>query len=343
MIPATSPTGTGITRPIYVLSSINDDITLRVPHLPLPGETTLSTNLSHSLGGKGANTAVAASKASSGNTEVHFIGAIGDDTSGASLLERLSADHRVRVDNVACIPNRNTGQAVIFVDDSGENCIVVHGGANSKVVCGMLQDAVSEKNEGIVVALHMEIPIETVCESALFVREIGGTVVLNSSPVPSSNSEVLHLANNGNARLWVCVDVLIVNEGELTALCKNTLSTDNDDEILKCVDYLREGLAATRANIIVTLGARGAILIRKGERKIVRVDAVSVDSDKVVDTTGAGDCLTGYICAGITRGWDLERALKTAVAAASLCVQRMGAADAMPTFIEVKALMEREG
>lgn len=310
---------------VVVFSSINEDLTLRLPHLPSRGSTTLSTHSARSLGGKGANTAVAASKAAAGSIPVSLICAVGDDPTGALLLEQLRAEHGVDVSRVAQVPRSETGRAVILVDDGGENCIVVNSGANSHL---KLDNRLIFEGLRTVIGMHLEIALNVVCEAAEFVKrsQPQGFVVLNASPVPSDRTLL--------DRILQSVDLLILNEGEARELAK----PNGGSEAEKAVTIL-ESLAVEKGkiDIILTMGAKGALLLkRNGE--VVRVNAVAVNPDQVIDTTGAGDCLTGYVCAGIAEGQDMADALRIAVAASALCVQRDGAAEAMPTRTEVHEL-----
>lgn len=314
---------------VVVFSSINEDLTLRLPQLPSRGSTTLSTHSARSLGGKGANTAVAASKAAAGSIPVSLICAIGDDPTGALLLEQLRAEHGVDVSRVARVPYSETGRAVILVDDGGENCIVVNSGANSLL---KLDNQLVFEGLKTVLGMHLEIPMDVVCKAAEFVKRCDpqGFVILNASPVPSDSTLLDHILQS--------VDLLILNEGEARALARpNGVSVA--EEVVTILDSLP--VEKGRIDIIVTMGAKGALLLkRNGE--VVRVNAVALNPDQVIDTTGAGDCLTGYVCAGIAGGQGIADALRIAVAASALCVQRDGAAEAMPTKTEVDELRKNQ-
>lgn len=338
--------GDGPGRLIIILSSINQDMTLLVNSFPAPGETTLSTAMTRSLGGKGANTAVAAAHAGG---KVRMLGAVGCDDGG--VLEELRR-HDVDASQVSRLEDAETGRALIVVDAKGENCIVVHLGANARVGAGALDrlrheggnDAEGDLSDALLV-LHLEIPHEAVQDAACRAHDAGATVVLNPSPVPRDESPLRRVS----AVLWGAIDVLVVNEGELVALSTPASTLDpstpaepsfDTAQIIDRVRKLRNIFSSLRAHIVVTLGSRGAALFTRNEENPVYVDAVPVD--RVVDTTGAGDCLTGYLCAGIARGWGMARALRVAVAAASLCVGRSGAADAIPGYNEVQLFMDNQ-
>lgn len=314
---------------VVVFSSINEDLTLRLPQLPSRGSTTLSTHSARSLGGKGANTAVAALKAAGGSIPVSLICAVGDDPTGALLLEQLRGEHGVDVSRVAQVPHSETGRAVILVDDGGENCIIVNSGANSLL---KLDNRLIYEGLKIVLGMHLEIALNIVCEAAEFVKrsQPQGFVILNASPVPPDRTLL--------DRILQSVDLLILNEGEARALAR----PNGDSEAEEVVTILNSlPVERGKTDIIVTMGAKGALLLKR-DGEVMRVNAVVVNPDQVIDTTGAGDCLTGYVCAGIAGGQDIADALRIAVAASALCVQRDGAAEAMPTKTEVDELCKKQ-
>lgn len=322
-------------RSVIVFSSINLDMSLFVASLPAPGETTLSTGFARSLGGKGANAAVAAARA---GVRSRIVGAVGTDDGGVLVeLERYGVD----VSSVARLKDAETGRAVIIVDANGENCIVVHAGANMRVTADSLTNAVNSENlQNAVLALHLEVPHMAVQDAACRAHNAGAIVVFNPSPVPRADSPLC----DHRAALWSAIDVLIVNEGELNSLItglngREGKSQGTSDDIVTRVHLLRTTFKAGQAHVVVTLGSKGAALVRKDEMKATYINAIFVED--VIDTTGAGDCLTGYVCAGLARGWDLERSLREAVAAAALCVGRTGAADAMPSLNDVQELLTK--
>lgn len=326
-------------RPVLVISSINRDTTFTVPALPLPGETKLSTSKSHALGGKGANTAVAAAR--SGAPEVHFVGAVGaaDGTADGDLRSLSRAG--VRVERVARVAGVETGQAVILLGEGveRENAIVVDAGANLQVRADVARGCAqmrAQLRRRAVVVLHLEIAHEAVQQVAADARAGGGYVVLNPSPVPETGSALLR----ADATLWKNVDVLIVNEVELDLLsggdgvCNYNMH-DGDDNVREKVARMRvaRGVRADAA-VVVTLGARGAALVSTGSGAVERVAAPVVRG--VVDTTGAGDCVSGFMAGSLARGLSLGEALRVGVRAASLCVQKRGASESMPTLREVE-------
>jgi len=279
---------------VVIVGSANVDQVFRVTAIPAPGETVLSHGLSVALGGKGQNQAVAAARAGAATA---FIGAIGDDAFGASIREGLAADG-IATDGLRQA-DAPTGTALIAVDDSGENTIIVEAGANALLEL-RARDAAAIA-EADVLVLQLEIPLATVTAAARAARAAGTRVLLNAAPIRDLPAELLEN-----------VDILVVNEHEGAFLARGAAV---------------ETLAPV---VIVTLGAAGAVAHENGGE--VRVPAPTVSA---VDATGAGDTFCGALAALLAEGAALEGALRFAVAAASLSVQKHGAVPSIPTRSEI--------
>lgn len=315
---------------VLVVSSINRDMTFTVPRLPiLPGETMLSTSHTTSLGGKGANTAVAARRA---DAHTHFLGAVGRQT---DVLHQLSA-YGVQVSHVQTLSDADTGQAVILLDAAKENCIVVHPGANTLVTEAILK-GVSDVLARAVLVLHLEIDHAVVQKLAKRARSEGSFIILNPSPVPRAGSPL----RRDDSTVWSCAHVIIMNQIELVQLaaCDQAPSGSLPDDVDAICELVRAFKSHRRApaDVVITLGARGVVLVSRDD-SFVFLNAVPVQS--VVDTTGAGDCLTGFLAAGLARGESLHAALRVAIAASALCVGKVGAAPSMPCLQDVIDLMQ---
>jgi ribokinase len=301
---------------VTVVGSANADLVLPVRRLPLPGETVLAGGRRISPGGKGLNQAVAVARA---GCRTQFVAALGDDTEGAALREALAGEDITVAVRTSDAP---TGLAVVMVDDTGENSIVVVPGANAE-----LRDLTSEElaiiTDSTVLLLQLEIPLPTVAAAARLAKEVGRTVVLNAAPAAVLDDALLS-----------CVDVLVVNEGEARALVAPagaSIATGDDRGLDDVLDALLTKVPA----VVVTLGAAGAVLGgRGGSRHSEPGRQVTV-----VDTTGAGDTFTGYLAAALAEGAAMPVAMRLATAAAALCVQRPGAVPAVPRRDEVEALL----
>lgn len=181
---------------VCVVGSVNTDTAFAVAALPAPGETVLAAAPSTHPGGKGANQAVAAARA---GARVQFVGAVGDDDAGLRLRRHLQSNG-VRTDGVITTPGPS-GLAVITVDPTGQNMIVVAPGANGTWALDSAQrDLIADCD---VLLLQLEIPIATATAVARAAREAGATVIVNVSPVGGDLTELAGL-----------IDVAVVNETE---------------------------------------------------------------------------------------------------------------------------------
>lgn len=286
---------------IFNLGSINADHFYAVPHLPGPGETLAALTLSTGLGGKGANQSVAAARA---GTQVRHLGAVGPD--GAWAVARLAA-LGVDTAGVATV-DQPTGHAIICIDKTGENQILLYPGANRAVSRSVLA-ALSEGMPGDWLMLQNETNL--LVEAASAARKRGLQVAVSAAPFdPSMVREILPFT-----------DLLLLNVVEARQLTQAM------------------GVALTDLpvpQIVVTKGAEGAEWHDLRVRESVSVPAHSV---AVVDTTGAGDTFAGYFVAALSQGAPADQALHLATAAAAVKVTRAGTADAIPLRADVEALL----
>jgi len=296
---------------VFVAGSINMDVVATADRHPQVGETVAGKAVLYFPGGKGANQAVAAAKLGASAT---LIGRLGVDAFGQELRTFLAAQG-IDLALVKDTAEAHTGTALITIANA-DNTIVVVPGANALVSADDVSAAILAK--GDVAVSQFEIPLPAILAFFQRARAAGATTILNPAPAIKFGRELLDL-----------VDVLVLNETEL-ALLAGTELRDSDDDA-RFVEAIR--LLQTRAEqtVCVTLGRRGVLAVVNGEASVIAGRAV-----KAVDTTGAGDCLVGALAAQLARGSAILDALKYANAAASICVQRMGAAPSMPTAVEVK-------
>lgn len=294
---------------ITVVGSLNLDTTVRVPHLPAPGETVLGTGHFDDTGGKGANQAVAASRL---GRSVAMVGQVGDDDAGRRLLSSLTAAG-VDVAAVAVSGTAPSGVAVITVDSVGENMIVVDPGANGAFRPSDLDPALSVVAAAAVVLAQLEIPIETV---ASVVAAATGLVILNPAPAALLDQEVLS-----------SVDVLVPNATELGLLAGKPPPV-TPAEAMAMAQRL-DGPGA----VVVTLGAAGAVVVGDGYTEHVPAPTIVA-----VDPTGAGDAFCGGLADGLVTGENLVDAVRWAVRCGAVAATRWGAQASLPTTEEVKAL-----
>jgi ribokinase len=299
---------------VFVAGSINMDVVATAERHPRIGETVTGDAVLYFPGGKGANQAVAAAKLGAPTT---LIGRLGKDAFGDELKAFLTAQG-VDLSFVQQTSEAHTGTAVITMANA-DNTIVVIPGANALVSAADVAGPAFAR--GDIAISQFEIPLPTI--SAFFERAgaAGATTILNPAPAIESKRELLDL-----------VDILILNESELGFLTKTELH-DSDDHA-RLIEALRSLPISKDKTVCVTLGKRGVLALVDGKPLIIPGHAV-----KAVDTTGAGDCFVGAVAAQLAAGTSIHEALHYANAAASICVQRMGAAPSMPSAAEVAALL----
>lgn len=300
---------------VVVIGSANLDLTIPVVRHVQPGETILGGDLVRHPGGKGANQAVGAARA--GGITTSFIGALGEDDGGHILRASLTgAGVDLSGTQVVDLPS---GVAIIAVDESGENSIIVSPGANRAV--SLEGPAAALLESATVVLAQLEVPVETVLSAALQ-RRRGVPFVLNAAPSRPLPPE-----------LWHEIDVLVVNEHEALDLAGSAGSATGI-EPLALAHTLLERVPA----VVITLGAQGA-LVASRDSEAVTVNSFEVDP---VDTTGAGDTFCGVLAAELARGRALAIAAQVASAAGALATTRAGAQDGVPTRGEVMSLTEAD-
>lgn len=296
---------------IVVIGSINMDLVLRVPRMPLPGETLTGGAFQTVPGGKGANQAVACARL--GREPVAMVGCLGDDAFGQTLRAALVADG-IDVSHVTALPGVASGIASILVDASGQNSIVIAGGANDLLSPAHVDAALPLLQRASIVVLQLETPLATVAHAINVARGLGKTVVLN--PAPAANLPAAVLAR---------VDYLIPNEIEAAMLLGAGENTDAGPP---------EQAAALRAlgcgNVIVTLGAKGVHAALESGSRDFAAHAV-----EAIDTTAAGDTFIGGFVAALAAGADPAAAIDLGQRAAAIGVTRAGAQTSIPYLHEL--------
>ncbi|MFE0455965.1 ribokinase [Streptomyces sp. NPDC058914] len=295
---------------LLVVGSANADLVIGVERRPGAGETVLGSDLAVHPGGKGANQAVAAARL---GARTALLARVGDDAHGRLLLDSQRA---AGVDTVGVlVGGAPTGVALITVDPSGDNSIVVSPGANGRLTPRDVRAAAGLCRAARVVSAQLEIPLETVVE---VVRNLapGGRFVLNPSPPRPLPAEVL-----------AACDPLIVNEHEARVILGDAGVGDAPE------DWARALLAQGPRSVVVTLGAEGALVA--SAEGVARVASVKVDA---VDTTGAGDSFTAALAWKLGTGASLAEAAAYAARVGAVAVTRRGAQESFPTAEEVEAL-----
>lgn len=297
---------------ILVAGSLNMDLVVQASRLPLGGETIMGHGFSEIPGGKGANQAVAMARL---GADVTMIGKVGTDGFGQTLIDTLKASG-ANVDYIGKVEQASTGVALITVQDSGENSIIVVSGANGALIPEDLA-AVNFKDYALAVT-QLETPMPTVIDFLTRAKASGSFTILNPAPAKALPES-----------LYASIDLLTPNETELASL--TGMSTDSDEGIEAAAKLLLDkGLGA----IVITLGARGSLYLnQKGERHFEPARRV-----KAVDTTAAGDSFTGGLAVSLANGETMAMAMAFATKVASLTVQTLGAQSALPYLEAVRAM-----
>jgi ribokinase len=296
---------------VVVVGSANVDLVAYVDRAPEAGETVVGGTFATHFGGKGANQAVMARRL---GARVGLVGRLGDDAHGAMTrdeLVRLGVD----VDHLAVARGTATGIAQIWVEQDGDNRIVVVPGANAELTPEHAAASVRALRPDVVVA-QLEVPRPAVTAAFVAAREVGATTVLNPAP-----------AAELDAALLAATDWLVPNETEL-ALVAGTTGSD-DAELVRAAERLGVRLA-------VTLGERGVAVVTTDGR-VERIASPAVD---VVDTTGAGDAFVGAFAVGLAAGVPEVAALQAAVGLAADSVGRAGAQASYPDPVRARALWD---
>jgi ribokinase len=299
---------------ILVVGSANMDLVVMTGRFPEPGETLLGGRFDMFPGGKGANQAVAASRL---GARVTFIGKMGRDLFGERLAAGMKRDG-VRLNRLLHDPRGSTGIALITVDRKGQNEIVVVSGSNMKLTSADIDRQRPVFSSVRAVLLQLEIPLPTVIHAARLARDHDLTVVLNPAPARTLPVTLLRM-----------VDYLTPNESELAQLTGRSVRG-----VREAGQAARVLLEVGVKNVIVTLGARGALLVNRREATLCPAWKVSP-----VDTTAAGDAFNGALAMALASGQTVEAAIPFANAVAALSTTRRGAQSSMPRLEEVRAFV----
>ena len=301
---------------VVVVGSLNADLTITTDRLPSAGETVAGHDFAIRPGGKGANQAVAAVRLGSA---LSLVGAVGDDVHGNMLVQAADRDG-IDTDSIVRIAGTSTGVAVIEVDANGENSIVVFPGANGRLAPHHVEQEAERIAAAAVVCLCLESPLETVIAATRLGHKAGAIVMLNLSPFKEVPAEVLADA-----------DLLLVNEHEAAQLLGST------DPTLDWEATARGFTARGVRDVVVTLGARGSMVIQGGPEDLPVLTPIPAAPTSVVDTTGCGDAFTGAVADSLARGEGLVAAARRAAVVASMAAATEGAQDSYPTLSEVNA------
>jgi ribokinase len=297
---------------VVVFGSSNTDMTVRLPHLPAPGQTVLGHSFLITPGGKGANQAVAARRA---GAEVVFVAAVGDDSLGRQALD-LYRREGIDVQHARVVPGMASGVALIYVADDGENMIGVAPGANLRLTpedVDRLPDSLFRS--GDVLLASLEIPVETARRALERGVGVGMLTILNPAPVPT-------LTESEAKGLLTAATVITPNRAEALALAGLPADAGTEPDWRLCADRLH---AMGTEDVVITLGSMGCRVAAAAG--LWPIPAPRVEA---VDTVGAGDAFSGALAVALAERRSLVESAAWASAAAALAVTRPGAQAALP-------------
>jgi ribokinase len=298
-------------RNILIVGSSNTDMVIKAGHLPVPGETILGGTFLMNPGGKGANSAVAASRLGG---KVVFICKTGNDIFGQQSIG-VFKEAGIDTSHLITTGEHPSGVALITVDSDGENCIVVASGANATLLPGDLTGIENLVDSSAVVLMQLEIPIITVQYVAAMAFAKGVKVILNPAPAREIPDELLQ-----------CVNIITPNKMEAEMLTG-----------IKVVDLSSAKSAALALSgkgietVIVTMGNMGALVLH--DKLFTHIPAVPVNA---VDTTAAGDVFNGALAVALSGLKEIHEATRFASVAAAISVTKPGAQASAPFEQEVE-------
>jgi ribokinase len=298
-------------KKVFVVGSTNQDIVVQLDRRPQIGETVFGNTLKYFQGGKGANQAIASHKM---GVKTHFISMIGEDAFGRSLKTEMDGINLSS--NLFVTKNNPTGVAIISVDNSGDNSIIVIPGSNRDLSIEDVRKGTVDSQSDDILLIQNELHQDMVCKLLEFGKNHKLITILNAAPPVNVIKYVDY------------IDYLIVNEHELeVSLGVDPLNLNNLEE---CVLQVEKISSKYKLNLVVTIGDKGLIAYIDGKSHSIRGNKV-----EVVDTTGAGDCFCGTFASCLARNLDVDSILQYSNYAASISVQELGASSSYPSYYEV--------
>lgn len=297
-------------KPVVVVGSLNMDLVMRTPRVPVGGETLHGHEFSTLPGGKGANQAVACARL---GAKVSMIGQVGNDGFGTTLRDGLAADG-IDVNGVLQTTAVGTGVAMILVEDIGQNRIVLAAGANGALTPADIEAQAALIGGAAMLVLQLEVPMPVVERAIAIAHNAGVPVLLNPGPAkPLAEA------------LWSQIDILIPNESE-AELLSGIAVTDAASAYTAARVFRQRGVKC----VLITLGANGVAVIDDAGERHLPAHVV-----KAVDTTAAGDTFIGGLTAGLVEGMAMDEAVALGQRASALCVTRHGAQPSIPYRREI--------
>lgn len=302
-------------KKICVLASLNMDYTVRVEKMPQAGETIFGKRLIKHFGGKGANQAVALKKL---GQNIIVIGKLGNDEDGF-LYRNYFKQLQIEDQNILCDASVASGAALIYIDEYGENSIVVASGANKTFSVEEIESKASQIQSSKILISQFEIPLEVTKRAFEIAKEAGVFTIFNPAPMKVIQED-----------MFAFIDLLIPNEVEMNQMVhKEHLS--KEEMIQEARKLIMKGLK----RILITLGSKGSLYV--DEKEAFEIPSRTVE---VVDTTAAGDAFVAGVASKLCE-YDMyttqsfKEAMEYATLVSSLTIQKSGAQSSLPMKTEV--------
>lgn len=291
---------------IVVVGSYNASLSVFSEALPSRGQTVLGSRLDIGPGGKGNNQAIGAHRL---GADTAFVVKLGRDSFGATARAVLEAEglpaRWIRESEAAV-----TGVALIMVDATGDNLISVAPGANSDLSFEEVISLDGLFDGASHLLCQLECPLDLFVGVAAQAKARGLTTILNPAPAQRLPTDACRL-----------IDVLTPNETELAELAGREILTESD-----VVNAARELIGHGVREVVVTLGARGAIWVGPGPARLF--DAYPIAA---IDTTGAGDAFNAGLAAALATGKDMQDAIDLGMRAGAFCASHPGVIGGLAT------------
>jgi ribokinase len=296
---------------IAVVGSINMDIVAFSDEYPRYGDTQFGHKLFINPGGKGANQATACAKL---GKETIMIGRVGNDAFGQLLLDTM-AGNGINTLHVGRSSSQSSGTAIITIDQTAENTMLVIKGANDELSIRDIDEASELIRKCQILLVQMEVPVETVVHAMAKAREHGILVVLDPAPAQNVTLNSLQFA-----------DVITPNRQE-TRILTGIDVTDEKSALAAAQYFEKQGIG----KVVIKMAEKGSFVYERGHYAFVEGIRVTA-----VDTVGAGDSFAGALAVAMADGKSLMEAVRFATIVSALKVTRIGAQEGMPALDDVK-------
>lgn len=301
-------------KKICVIGSLNMDLVVTVNQFVKPGETITGVDFGTYPGGKGANQAVALGKL---GADVSMFGKLGDDTYGRQYMDNLEASG-VKTSGISFEPGVSSGIAIIEVENTGQNRIILVPGANGKLDIEYIDSRMDLILANDIVLLQLEIPLEVVMYTARQLKSHGKIIILDPAPAVRLPDELLGL-----------IDYITPNQTEIETLTGIRIESEQELK-MAAIQLLNKGVGV----VVAKCGSKGAYLITRDQ--FTHFPPYEV---KVVDTTAAGDSFNAGLAYALARGDGIEQCIRFANGVGALAVTGMGAQGSMPSLAQVETLI----